>query len=130
MVLSQGQSFRSCKHIQRYVKLFVIKEYILYYSIYYRINIFFLFICFLLVCRLGAEWQRIRSILNPRMLKPKHVSSYTNAINRVVKDFIEKVAWLRATKGNGVMVPDVAGELYKFAFEGKTFRIKKCLQHY
>ncbi|KAK3568945.1 hypothetical protein QTP86_020623 [Hemibagrus guttatus] len=67
---------------------------------------------------LGAEWQHIRSILNPRMLKPKHVSGYTNTINGVVKDFIEKVAWLRATKGNGVMVPDVAGELYKFAFEG------------
>ncbi|XP_056611130.1 sterol 26-hydroxylase, mitochondrial [Triplophysa dalaica] len=67
---------------------------------------------------MGAEWQRIRSILNPRMLKPKHVSSYTNAINDVVSDFIEKVDWLRRTKGNGVMVHDVAGELYKFAFEG------------
>ncbi|XP_060785673.1 sterol 26-hydroxylase, mitochondrial isoform X2 [Neoarius graeffei] len=67
---------------------------------------------------LGAEWQRIRSILNPRMLKPKHVSGYTKAINEVVRDFIEKVAWLKATKGNGVMVHDLAGELYKFAFEG------------
>ncbi|XP_026074039.1 sterol 26-hydroxylase, mitochondrial [Carassius auratus] len=67
---------------------------------------------------MGAEWQRIRSILNPRMLKPKHVSSYTNAINGVVSDFIEKVAKLRTTKGNDVMVYDVAGELYKFAFEG------------
>lgn len=74
----------------------------------------------LLVCRLGAEWQRIRSILNPRMLKPKHVSGYTKAINEVVRDFIEKVAWLKATKGNGVTVHDLAGELYKFAFEGKT----------
>ncbi|KAF4086800.1 hypothetical protein AMELA_G00088500 [Ameiurus melas] len=67
---------------------------------------------------MGEEWQRIRSILNPRMLKPKHVSGYTNTINEVVRDFIEKVAWLRATKGNGVMVHDFAGELYKFAFEG------------
>ncbi|XP_027020505.1 cytochrome P450 [Tachysurus fulvidraco] len=67
---------------------------------------------------LGAEWQRIRSILNPRMLKPKHVCGYTNAINVVVKDFIEKVSWLRAAKGNGELVPDIAGELYKFAFEG------------
>ncbi|XP_053482551.1 sterol 26-hydroxylase, mitochondrial [Ictalurus furcatus] len=67
---------------------------------------------------MGAEWQRIRSILNPRMLKPKHVSGYTNTINEVVRDFIEKVAWLRATKGNGIMVHDFAGELYKFAFEG------------
>ncbi|XP_029935908.1 cytochrome P450 [Myripristis murdjan] len=67
---------------------------------------------------MGAKWQRIRSILNPRMLKPKHVSSYSNAINMVVTDFIDKVAWLRDTHGQGVMVHDLAGELYKFAFEG------------
>ncbi|XP_076857893.1 cytochrome P450 [Brachyhypopomus gauderio] len=67
---------------------------------------------------MGAEWLRIRSILNPRMLKPRHVSSYTDAINEVVTDFVEKVAWLRTTQGNGVLVHDLAGELYKFAFEG------------
>lgn len=79
-------------------------------------------IMYLLFCfRMGAEWQRIRSILNPRMLKPKHVSSYTNAINGVVSDFIEKVAKLRTTTGNDVVVYDVAGELYKFAFEGITY---------
>ncbi|KAG7463882.1 hypothetical protein MATL_G00181430 [Megalops atlanticus] len=67
---------------------------------------------------MGAEWQRIRSILNPRMLKPKHVSMYTGAINQVVTDFIHRVDWLREMKGDGVMVNDLAGELYKFAFEG------------
>ncbi|XP_040913007.1 cytochrome P450 [Toxotes jaculatrix] len=66
----------------------------------------------------GAKWQRIRSILNPRMLKPKHVSSYSNTINEVVTDFIERVAWLRDTSGQGSVVNDVTGELYKFAFEG------------
>lgn len=68
---------------------------------------------------MGAKWQRIRSILNPRMLKPKHVSSYANTINEVVTDFMERVAWLRETSGEGVMVNDLAGELYKFAFEGQ-----------
>ncbi|PWA28417.1 hypothetical protein CCH79_00015935, partial [Gambusia affinis] len=67
---------------------------------------------------MGAKWQRIRSILNPRMLKPKHVSSYSNTINEVVTDFIIRVAWLRETKGQGVMVNDLTEELYKFAFEG------------
>ncbi|XP_070693994.1 cytochrome P450 [Pempheris klunzingeri] len=67
---------------------------------------------------LGAEWQRIRSILNPRMLKPKHVSSYTHTINDVVTDFIDRVARLRDATGRGVVVNDVTGELYKFAFEG------------
>lgn len=77
------------------------------------------FLSLILVCRMGAKWQRIRSILNPRMLKPKHVSSYANTINEVVTDFMERVAWLRETSGEGVMVNDLAGELYKFAFEGQ-----------
>lgn len=68
---------------------------------------------------MGAKWQRIRSILNPRMLKPKHVLSYTNTINEVVTDFTDRVDWLRETSGQGVMVNDLAGELYKFAFEGE-----------
>lgn len=74
---------------------------------------------------MGAKWQRIRSILNPRMLKPKHVSSYTNTINDVVTDFINRVAWLKETRGQGVMVNDLTGELYKFAFEGQQ-RTHKC----
>ncbi|KAF7644030.1 hypothetical protein LDENG_00229280 [Lucifuga dentata] len=67
---------------------------------------------------MGAKWQHIRSILNPRMLKPKHVSTYSNAINEVVTDFISRVAFLRETQGQGVMVNNVTEELYKFAFEG------------
>lgn len=68
---------------------------------------------------MGVKWQRIRSILNPRMLKPVHVSSYTNTINDVVTDFIERISWLRASGDQGIMVNDLTGELYKFAFEGK-----------
>ncbi|XP_005953329.3 sterol 26-hydroxylase, mitochondrial [Haplochromis burtoni] len=67
---------------------------------------------------MGAKWQRIRSILNPRMLKPKHVSSYANTINEVVSDFICRVNWLKETSGQGVVVNDLTAELYKFAFEG------------
>ncbi|KAM9344123.1 cytochrome P450 [Pholidichthys leucotaenia] len=67
---------------------------------------------------MGAKWQHIRSILNPHMLKPKHVSSYANTINDVVTDFIARVAWLRESGGQGDVVSDVTGELYKFAFEG------------
>ncbi|MEQ2168675.1 hypothetical protein GOODEAATRI_017229 [Goodea atripinnis] len=66
---------------------------------------------------MGANWLRIRTILNPRMLKPKHVSSYSNTINEVVTDFIRRVAWLRETNGQGVMVNNLTEELYKFAFE-------------
>lgn len=115
MALSQGQSFIS--HIYKDVKS--------YWSLNSTIKFIYLYV--LLVFRMGAEWQRIRSILNPRMLKPKHVSGYNNSINEVVGDFVKKVAWLRATKGNGVMVNNLAEELYKFSFEGKTYRFKQCL---
>uniref|UniRef100_A0A8C6WTN5 Si:dkey-91i10.3 n=1 Tax=Neogobius melanostomus TaxID=47308 RepID=A0A8C6WTN5_9GOBI len=67
---------------------------------------------------MGAKWQRIRSILNPRMLKPKHVSSYTDTINEVVTDFILKVSLLRDSGGQGAVVHNLTEELYKFAFEG------------
>lgn len=67
---------------------------------------------------MGAKWHRIRSILNPRMLKPKHVSSYADAINEVATDFIHRLSWLRDSGGQGAMVHNLADELYKFAFEG------------
>lgn len=53
------------------------------------------------------------------MLKPKHVSSYAPTLNEVVTDFVKRVAWLKETSGDGVTVHDLAGELYKFAFEGQ-----------
>lgn len=74
---------------------------------------------------MGPNWQHIRSILNPRMLKPKHVSSYTNSVNSVVTDFMDRVSWLREA-GGGVMVNNLTEELYKFAFEGQQ-RIKRVL---
>ncbi|KAK6485287.1 cytochrome P450 27C1-like isoform X3 [Huso huso] len=67
---------------------------------------------------MGPEWQRIRSILNPRMLKPRHVSNYSPAINQVVTDFILRIQRLRDEQGDGLLVSDMARELYRFAFEG------------
>ncbi|CAN9498485.1 unnamed protein product [Ophioblennius macclurei] len=67
---------------------------------------------------IGENWLRIRSILNPRMLKPKHVSSYGDTINEVVTDFVQRLLWLRETGGRSPVVHDLTGELYKFAFEG------------
>ncbi|XP_066543984.1 cytochrome P450 isoform X2 [Amia ocellicauda] len=77
---------------------------------------------------LGAEWQCIRSVLNPRMLKPKHVSTFSPAINQVVTDFIQRVQWLREKQEGGVMVHDVAGELYKFAFEAQKLIDNKVIE--
>uniref|UniRef100_UPI00398F47BD cytochrome P450 n=1 Tax=Pristiophorus japonicus TaxID=55135 RepID=UPI00398F47BD len=69
------------------------------------------------LCEYGAEWHHLRSILNPKMLRPKEVCNYSPAINEVVTDFVKKVRWLRENHGGGVMVMDVSSVLYKFAFE-------------
>ncbi|XP_067843154.1 cytochrome P450 isoform X2 [Heptranchias perlo] len=69
------------------------------------------------LCEYGQKWNHLRSMLNPKMLKPKEVSKYSPAVNEVVTDFVEKVKWLRENHGGGVMVNDVSNELYKFAFE-------------
>ncbi|XP_041056069.1 cytochrome P450 [Carcharodon carcharias] len=69
------------------------------------------------LCEYGENWKRLRTILNPKMMKPKEVSSYSPAINEVVTDFVKKIRWMRENQGGGVMVNDVSSELYKFAFE-------------
>ncbi|KAG7255120.1 hypothetical protein CRUP_025499, partial [Coryphaenoides rupestris] len=66
----------------------------------------------------GANWLHIRRVLNPRLLKPVHVSLYANTINAVVTDFVGMATWLRENRGQGIMVHNLAQELYKFAFEG------------
>ncbi|CAL8343035.1 unnamed protein product [Boreogadus saida] len=66
----------------------------------------------------GAEWLHMRSVLNPALLKPVHVSQYTNTLNMVVTDFINRATWLRENTGQGIVVHNLADELYKFAFEG------------
>ncbi|KAK7882673.1 hypothetical protein WMY93_028847 [Mugilogobius chulae] len=63
---------------------------------------------------MGVKWQRIRSILNPRMLKPKHVTYYTETVNEVVTDFLNKLSRLRGTTGGQpTVVRNLADELYR-----------------
>ncbi|XP_060684248.1 sterol 26-hydroxylase, mitochondrial isoform X2 [Hemiscyllium ocellatum] len=77
------------------------------------------------LCEYGEKWHQLRSMLNPKMLKPKEVSNYSPAINEVVTDFVKKVKWLRENQGGGVMLNDVSSELYKFAFEAEKLVNKK-----
>ncbi|XP_037552696.1 sterol 26-hydroxylase, mitochondrial [Nematolebias whitei] len=66
----------------------------------------------------GLEWYRIRSVLNPKMLKPREVSAYAPVIHQVVGDLLQRVELLRSRSPDQATVPDVAAELYKFGFEG------------
>lgn len=68
---------------------------------------------------IGPEWYRIRSALNPKMLKLREVTAYAPIIHQVVGDLLQRVELLRRRSPDQATVSDLASELYKFGFEGK-----------
>uniref|UniRef100_A0A3P8S3S0 Cytochrome P450 family 27 subfamily A member 2 n=1 Tax=Amphiprion percula TaxID=161767 RepID=A0A3P8S3S0_AMPPE len=66
----------------------------------------------------GPEWYRIRSVLNPKMLKPREVMSFAPVVHQVVSDLLQRIELLRRRSPDQATVPDLASEFYKFGFEG------------
>uniref|UniRef100_A0A7N9AW69 Cytochrome P450 27C1-like n=1 Tax=Mastacembelus armatus TaxID=205130 RepID=A0A7N9AW69_9TELE len=65
----------------------------------------------------GPEWYRIRSVLNPRMLKMQEVVAYAPIIHQVVGDLLRRIELVRSRSPDQATVPNLAAELYKFGFE-------------
>ncbi|KAG7467380.1 hypothetical protein MATL_G00152750 [Megalops atlanticus] len=65
----------------------------------------------------GEEWYRMRSALNPKMLKLQEVSAFAPVIHQVVGDLLRRLERLRLRSSDGATVCDLTGELYKFGFE-------------
>ncbi|XP_065808166.1 sterol 26-hydroxylase, mitochondrial isoform X2 [Labrus bergylta] len=66
----------------------------------------------------GQDWYRIRSALNPKMLKLREVAAYAHIIHQVVGDLLQRVELLRCRSPDQSTVSDIAAEFYKFGFEG------------
>ncbi|XP_008591760.1 PREDICTED: 25-hydroxyvitamin D-1 alpha hydroxylase, mitochondrial-like, partial [Galeopterus variegatus] len=66
----------------------------------------------------GEEWQRLRSLLAPLLLRPQAAAGYAATLDNVVRDLVRR---LRRQRGRGTgppaLVRDVAGEFYKFGLE-------------
>lgn len=69
----------------------------------------------------GEEWQRLRSLLAPLLLRPQAAAGYAGTLDNVVRDLVRR---LRRQRGHGSGLPDlvldVAGEFYKFGLEGES----------
>lgn len=72
------------------------------------------------LCSSGPEASRLRSALNPKMLKLQEVATFAPMVNVVVGDLLRRVEFLRKGSQDGVTVSDIASELYKFGFEGSS----------
>ncbi|XP_076871784.1 sterol 26-hydroxylase, mitochondrial [Brachyhypopomus gauderio] len=68
----------------------------------------------------GENWSRMRSALNPKMLKLREVATYVPVINDVVTDLLHRLERLRMRSPDKATVSDLPAELYKFGFEGIT----------
>ncbi|XP_063476136.1 25-hydroxyvitamin D-1 alpha hydroxylase, mitochondrial isoform X2 [Symphalangus syndactylus] len=68
----------------------------------------------------GEEWQRLRSLLAPLLLRPQAAARYAETLDNVVCDLVRR---LRRQRGHGTGLPtlvrDVAGEFYKFGLEAQ-----------
>ncbi|XP_050019848.1 25-hydroxyvitamin D-1 alpha hydroxylase, mitochondrial [Alexandromys fortis] len=67
----------------------------------------------------GEEWQRLRSLLAPLLLRPQAAAGYAGTLDKVVRDLVRRLRRQRG-RGSGLpnLVQDVAGEFYKFGLEG------------
>uniref|UniRef100_A0ACB8G1K2 Uncharacterized protein n=1 Tax=Sphaerodactylus townsendi TaxID=933632 RepID=A0ACB8G1K2_9SAUR len=66
----------------------------------------------------GERWYHLRQVLNKRMLKPAEAVLYADVINEVVSDLMVHLNNEREKSPSGVVVKDVANQLYRFALEG------------
>ncbi|XP_074415811.1 LOW QUALITY PROTEIN: cytochrome P450 27C1 [Scleropages formosus] len=68
----------------------------------------------------GPEWHRLRSVLNPKLLKLQEVSMYAPIVHDVVSDLLKRMERLRLRSQDQATIFDLNGELYKFGFEGAS----------
>ncbi|XP_027710897.1 25-hydroxyvitamin D-1 alpha hydroxylase, mitochondrial [Vombatus ursinus] len=67
----------------------------------------------------GEEWQKLRSLLAPLLLRPGASADYAKTLDSVVSDLVRRLRRQRGSLGGSSnLVRDVAGEFYKFGLEG------------
>ncbi|XP_077980639.1 1,25-dihydroxyvitamin D(3) 24-hydroxylase, mitochondrial-like [Glandiceps talaboti] len=60
----------------------------------------------------GPKWHRNRSALSKRLLRPKHLSAYTDGLNDVVVDMVKKIVKTRQPDN---IVPDIENICFNWA---------------
>ncbi|XP_034049007.1 cytochrome P450 27C1 [Thalassophryne amazonica] len=66
----------------------------------------------------GEDWLKMRSVLRQLVMRPRDVAVYSDDVNKVVDDLIERVRVLRSQEADGVTVLNVNDLFFKYAMEG------------
>ncbi|XP_070562923.1 sterol 26-hydroxylase, mitochondrial-like isoform X1 [Ptychodera flava] len=65
----------------------------------------------------GADWHRNRTALSKRMMRPREVASYTDAVNDVITDLTNKVVRARDGHKKDNIVPDIENILFTWSLD-------------
>ena len=71
--------------------------------------------------REGEEWRRVRYSVTPKILRPKIVEENIDNFNAVTKDAIASLVKLKEACGPNDHIPDLEGELNRWATESMSF---------
>ena len=81
----------------------------------------------MLYYRDGEDWSRLRKALAPKMLRPKDIRENLDNFIAVTKDAIEHMV---AIRGADDVIPDLEGEILKWATECKPNKVLFPLPNY
>ncbi|XP_071503661.1 cytochrome P450 27C1-like [Diadema antillarum] len=65
----------------------------------------------------GKEWHRARRTISRKIMPPKEVAKFSGLINEIVTDMVTRLRFVRDTKGEDGVVPDLQNEMYKWSME-------------
>ncbi|KAF0042968.1 hypothetical protein F2P81_004305 [Scophthalmus maximus] len=74
----------------------------------------------------GEEWLKMRSVLRQLIMRPRDVAVFTDDVNKVVDDLINRVCALRAEESDGATVLNVNDLFFKYAMEGVAAILYEC----
>ncbi|XP_064630613.1 cytochrome P450 27C1-like [Lineus longissimus] len=61
-------------------------------------------------------WWRYRKAIHKKMMRPKSVNEYGEQLDQVMVDLVEHIKRVK-TKGDGIFVPNLANEFYRWGME-------------
>ncbi|XP_029354315.1 cytochrome P450 27C1 [Echeneis naucrates] len=74
----------------------------------------------------GEEWLKMRRVLRQLIMRPRDVAVFSDDVNKVVDDLINRVCIIRAQEPDGATVQNVNDLFFKYAMEGVAAILYEC----